>query len=53
MRAKQLMTEIAAKFESMAAVDPDRGFSVVLVVVNEWGVVYSHLRNALTVGVSP
>ena len=47
--AKQLMTEIAAKFESMAAVDPDRGFSVVPVVVNERSVVYSHLRNALTV----
>ena len=50
VRAKQLMTEIAAKFEGMAAVDPDCGFSVVPVVVDEWSVVYSHLRNVLTVG---
>ena len=49
VRAKQLMTEIAAKFERVAAVDPDRGFSVVPVVVDKRSVVYSHLRNVLTV----
>src|SRR5260370_41109649 len=44
------MTEIAAKFKSMCAVDPGRRSSGLLVVVKKRSVVYSHLRNALTVG---
>src|SRR6267154_5464920 len=51
--AKKLVTDIAAKFESVTAMDPDCGFSVVPVVVNKWSVVDPHLRNALTVGGEP
>ena len=47
--AKQLMTEIAAEFESVAAVNPDRGFSVVVIVVNEWSVVDSQIREGRVV----
>src|ERR1700722_5870585 len=47
------MTEITAEFESVAPADPDRGFSVVIVIVNERSVVYSKLRNALTVDGEP
>src|SRR5579862_2065684 len=43
------MTEIAAKFESMAAVDPDRRLCVVPVIVDKGSVVDSQLRNALAV----
>jgi len=49
------MTEIAAEFESMATVNPDRGFSVVVVVVNEWSVVDSQIweGRVITDGVLP
>ena len=50
MSAKDLMTEIAAKFESMLAVDPGRGSSGLPVVVDKRSVVNSQLRNVLTVG---
>src|SRR5216683_6113403 len=43
------MTEIAAKIESMIAVDPCRGYSGIPVVVIKRSVVISQLRNALTV----
>src|ERR1700733_11899957 len=38
------MTEIAAEFERMAAVNPDRGFGGVVIVINERGVVHSQIR---------
>src|SRR3984885_6007810 len=38
------MTEISAEFESVAAMNPYRVFSIVVMVVNEWSVVDCQIR---------